>query len=259
VKGSRFWLRPKWVFGHVLCLTLVVTFVNLGFWQLRRLDERRDRGAVVEARAALPPTTLDRALADGAAPAVYRRVRVTGTWLPDETFLVRSRSLDQQAGYHVLTTVRIGRGRGVVVNRGFVPVGGGGEPAILRTVRPEASRVTVTGLLRASEERGRFGPKDPATGRLQVVNRVEIDRLQQQSAVELAPVFLQRSSSTPAELPVVRTLPPPATDDGPHLSYAVQWFIFATVGAVGWPVLLWRTAREHDDQEPPRSDGQGRS
>jgi cytochrome oxidase assembly protein ShyY1 len=246
MKG-RFWLRPKWVFGHVLCLTLIVTFVNLGFWQLRRLDERRDRGAVVEARAALGPTTLDAALAEGPGPAVYRRVRVTGTWIPDETFLVRSRSLDQQAGYHVLTTLQTGSGRGVVVNRGFVPIGGGGEPAILDTVRPSASRVTVTGLLRANEARGRFGPKDPTTGRLQVVNRIELDRLQQQSAVDLAPVFLQRSSSAPADLVVIRVLPFPATDDGPHLSYAVQWFIFATVGAVGWPLLLRRTAREHDE------------
>jgi cytochrome oxidase assembly protein ShyY1 len=39
-------------------------------------------------------------------------------------------------------------------------------------------------------------------------------------------------------------LPTPATDDGPHLSYAVQWFLFAGVGLIGWPVLLQRTGRE---------------
>ena len=31
--------------GTVVCLLLAVLFVNLGLWQLRRLDEKRDRNA----------------------------------------------------------------------------------------------------------------------------------------------------------------------------------------------------------------------
>ena len=68
------------------------------------------------------------------------------------------------------------------------------------------------------------------------------------------PVFLQLTESDPppGEVPII--LPPPDTDEGPHLGYAFQWFIFATVGAVGWPLLLRKTAqderleREEEDQ-----------
>lgn len=35
-------------------------------------------------------------------------------------------------------------------------------------------------------------------------------------------------------------LPPPELDNGPHLGYAIQWFIFATIGLVGWGTLLLR-------------------
>src|SRR4051812_40633082 len=41
--SNRFWLRPKWIFGHLLCLFLVLVFIWCGFWQLRRLHEKQHR------------------------------------------------------------------------------------------------------------------------------------------------------------------------------------------------------------------------
>ena len=41
----------------------------------------------------------------------------------------------------------------------------------------------------------------------------------------------------------------PHPDEGPHLSYAVQWFIFTTIAAGGYVLLLRKVAidqaREH--------------
>ena len=66
-------------------------------------------------------------------------------------------------------------------------------------------------------------------------------------------MYLQLVTSTPAEPAFVRAIPLPATNDGPHLSYAIQWFIFASVGAIGWPLLLLKTARSGGD-EPEEAD-----
>src|SRR6218665_168336 len=41
--------------------------------------------------------------------------------------------------------------------------------------------------------------------------------------------------------PVPQAAPRPALDEGPHLSYALQWFVFATMGFVG---LGWAANRE---------------
>ena len=48
-------------------------------------------------------------------------------------------------------------------------------------------------------------------------------------------------------------VPAPTLDEGPHLSYAVQWFIFTTVAVVGYPLILRRRARELEvEGEPDR-------
>lgn len=240
---TRFWLRPKWIFGHVLCLALVVLFINCGFWQLRRLHEKQARNDLIHAREALPPTTLDDALRDGADDAVFRRVEVRGRWDAEDTFLVRSRSLDERPGFHVLTPLVVGD-EAVIVNRGFAPLGGGTDADIVAHFVPRTTAtVTVAGLLRASESRGSIGPKD-ASGRQLVVNRVDVARLQQQVDVDLVPVYLQLTSSSPPPGDLPEILPLPTTDEGPHRSYAIQWFIFATVGIVGWPLLLRKQARD---------------
>jgi surfeit locus 1 family protein len=36
-----FLLRPKWIVFHLVVIGAVVAMISLGFWQLRRLDERR--------------------------------------------------------------------------------------------------------------------------------------------------------------------------------------------------------------------------
>jgi surfeit locus 1 family protein len=253
--STRFWLRPKWLVGHVLCASLVLLFLNFGFWQLRRLDDRQDHRREVRAKIEAPVTSLEDALDDGTDGATYRRVRVTGTWADGTTVLVRSRSLDGQSGDNVLTTLDVD-GTGLVVLRGFAPTGGGGLEAKLDAVRPigtEGAQVTVTGVLRASEKRGSIGPRDPAEGRLDVVNRIDLARLQQQQDLELAPVYLQLTGSEPAEKRFIREVPITGLDSGPHLSYAIQWFIFATVGIVGWPLLLRKTARSERRPAPSES------
>jgi len=244
---SRWWLRPKWVAGHVLCLVLIVLFVNLGFWQLRRLDEKRDRNDRIHARERAAPTAVVDALAGGIDDAEYRRVRQTGTWGAAETVLVRNRSLDSRPGYDVLSPLLLPDGTGIVVNRGFTPAGGGGEDAILDFVRPkDGQRVTVEGILRTSERR-KFGPSDPPTGHLRVLNRIDVERLTKQLPMDVPTAYLQLTSSRPPPGRYPEILPLPATDEGPHLSYAVQWFIFATIGAIGWPLLLRKTARDLAD------------
>jgi surfeit locus 1 family protein len=250
--STRFWLRPKWLVGHVICASLVLLFVNFGFWQLRRLDERQDHRREVRAQLEAPVASLDDALRDGVDGATYRRVRVTGTWADGTTVLVRSRSLDGQSGDNVLTTLDV-EGTGLVVLRGFAPTGGGGIEGKLEAVRPadDGEPVTLTGVLRASERRGSIGPRDPAEGHLDVINRIDLPRLQQQQDLELAPVFLQLTGSEPAEMPFIREVPITGLDSGPHLSYAIQWFVFASVGLIGWPLLLRKTARSEQHAVSP--------
>jgi surfeit locus 1 family protein len=250
----RTWLRPRWIVGTIICLAIVILFVNLGFWQLRRLDERRTRNDLVESRMDQPAVPIDELLqTTDDDDARFRRVTVDGTWLPDSTVLVRSRALHGRPGYHVLGTLVLDDGSGVIVNRGFVSYGNGDEDAIRRTVEPEVPTATIQGIVRPTETRGRIGPRDRDEERLSVVNRVDVLRLQQQTDLPLAPVFVQQVEPVPrpGQPPEILDIPD-VGNDGPHLSYAMQWFLFATIGVIGWPLVVRRASRDRDD---PPDDG----
>lgn len=234
----------------MIVLAIVVAFVNLGFWQLRRLDERRNNNAMIERRmasAVVPLSDLVDSTADVDDPKVeatfYRRVSATGRFDPAGEVLVRSRSFDGQAGLHVLTPLIVDDGEAVLINRGWVP-----QAQAPRD--PPSGSVTVQGLILGTQRRGRIGPTDPPTGVLDQIARSDIERVQRQYGRDLYPIIIQAQKTTPApksELPVV--LPAPALDEGSHLSYAVQWFCFTAVGIIGWVALIRRTASNWDQNE----------
>jgi surfeit locus 1 family protein len=254
----RFAARPKWILSHILVLVLVVTMINLGFWQLRRLDQKKSFNALVHGREAEPPAPLPDVLAadatyDDAKSVTYRPVEANGTYDVDEEVVVRSRSLDERPGAWVLTPLVLDDGTAVLVNRGWF-----GDPGIPDHAPAEAApptgRVDVTGLLMPTQTRGLFGPKDPTTGNLSNLARADVGRVRQQVPYDLYPAYIQLSSQDPPQpgvLPIA--LEPPVLDEGPHLSYAVQWFTFTLIAIVGY-VLILRRAAAHE-AKPPLAPG----
>ncbi|HEY9558758.1 MAG TPA: SURF1 family protein [Acidimicrobiales bacterium] len=250
----RFATTPKWIVRHVLVVAVVGATLWAGFWQLRRLDEKRDQRDQVEAQQHQPVIDIasvipaDVEVGDAAVEAVvYRPVTATGTYADDETVVVENRSYNGAPGGWVLTPLVLDDGTAVVVNRGFV--GFDREGAVVAPPAP-AGEVTVRGLLRESQERGSIGRVDPSGEELDVLARADIDRYQEQVEADLYPVYLQLEESDPPEPepaagePQIVTLGPPETDLGPHLGYAVQWFIFSAIAAGGYLLLLRRVAKD---------------
>ena len=243
----RFLLKPRWIAFHLLVLALMVTMVNLGFWQLRRLDERRAANREVSTRTAAAIVSIDDLPSDPHA-AQWRQVTVTGVWEPTGQVLIRNRSLDGQPGLHVVTPLTDRAGHAVLVNRGFIPLADEAHPPA-----PATGPVTVVGRVRVTQERGSLSPRDPATGTLTTLNRVDVARIQQQTAVTLAPFYLELITEDPASAAAPVPLPLPGLDEGPHLSYAIQWFIFTTCAAVGWVLVVRKSAGKagHDRGRTP--------
>jgi len=233
-------LSPRWLLRHVVVLALVIAFLNLGFWQLRRLHSRRARNAVVTARLAIPAQPLpDVVPSAGADPASlsYRRVVAEGTFDTAREVILPDRSYNERAGNEVVTPLVLADGRAVMVDRGWVPLDDNAPPIV--AALPPSGTVRITGVLFASQVRGRFGPRNPDTGTLRQIFRIDLARLQQQLPYTLAPVYVQELSQEPAQTvqyPLAEVLP--ALDEGPHLSYALQWFAFALIAVVGYGALI---------------------
>jgi cytochrome oxidase assembly protein ShyY1 len=220
VADYRFARSPRWIATHLLVLAVVAAFVNLGFWQLRRLDERRDTNALVEARSSLPPEPVGEL--DGDPDELrFRAVVASGPMAGLRT--VRANQ-GGAPGFNVLSAVDLGDGRGVVVLRGFAgtqPTGGPPE------IDVPGEPVAVEGLAI---------PLDRTSAPL----RREAAALGDELGLDLLPVLVQAGADADAD---VTPIPPPSLDDGPHLSYAVQWFLFTGVVVAGYPLLLRRRAR----------------
>ncbi|HZW27318.1 MAG TPA: SURF1 family protein [Trueperaceae bacterium] len=240
-------LGPRWIAGHLLALALVVLFVNLGFWQLRRLEQRRETVQLVAERVQLAPAALGEVLGAGELPE-HRPVTAVGTFDPAQEVLVRGRSLQGQPGYVVLTPLVLAggslAGSAVLVERGWVPYQHDSVP--VTAAPPPEGEVTVTGRLRAptSRREGTIGPRDPAEGELVQTFYVDVDRLQPQMPYPLVRAYVELTAVTPphpGELPL--PLPEPELDLGPHLGYAVQWFSFAAIGVVGYFFLMRHVVR----------------
>ena len=242
--GVRRLLSPAWILSHLLVAGLLVATLNLGFWQLRRLEARRAHNAVVDARAGEPVVPLAEALdsiQSGVTPdnLRYLRVQVPGTWEPGVEVYLANRSRDGVAGVHVVALLRIDDtypGLGVAVDRGFVP-----RPLYLPGDRsawaPTPGELVMVGTLDVS----RLGER----GHADEVDRIDLDALAERWGVSLAPVWIKEAASPEVDGSTVWPAPVPVADlgDGTHLSYAVQWFVFTLIGLGGYPLVLVRLAR----------------
>lgn len=245
-------LTPRWLLGHAIALTLIILFINFGLWQLRRLETRQGYNALLETRLAEEPAPLDRLLERfdaSASPSdedavAYRRVSVTGRYDPEREVLLRSRALDGQPGYHILTPLLLEDDRALLIDRGWVPYELD-DPPIVQAAPPEGE-VTLTGILFPEQPQptGRLGARDPP-GNLDATFWIDTERLEEQLPYRLEPLYVELASQTPAQtgrLPVPPS--PPELSSGPHLGYAVQWFSFALTGILGYAFLIRSVLRE---------------
>jgi surfeit locus 1 family protein len=227
--------------------------VKLGFWQLDRLHGRRDINAHIRAGLAQAPEPLDELLADHPASSLgFRQVTVTGTYDTADEVILYGRTLDGENGNHVLTPLRpSGGGPIVVVDRGWVPFAMDTPP--VGAAAPPSGDVTVTGALFPPDASGGDVLTSPT------VSKVDLTQLAATYGEDVLPMYVllaEQTPSQPTDLPTPAPLP--ELDEGPHLSYAIQWFSFATIAVVGLVVLVRRDLRDQalaDEDEVGTDDG----
>lgn len=240
----RFLFSRRWLGGLALAIVVAIGCVLLGTWQLDRREQRLERNALVTGNYDLPPAALDDVLPEAVSPlppgTEYTPVALEGRYLAGSGLLLRNRPLDGLPGYHTLVPFQTDDGDVVLVDRGWIPVGStGAAPDDVPT--PPAGEVEATVRLRPGQGRSE---REAPQGQLQRIDLVAVAGLLR---AEGAPAMhtgaygvLAAEQPAPAGAPT--TLPRPTIDEGPHLSYSLQWFVFALGSLVGFVVLVRRTA-----------------
>jgi cytochrome oxidase assembly protein ShyY1 len=234
---TPFWRRPIWILGHLVALLAVLIFVRCGIWQIDRLHEKQARNRLIAERSDGPAVDIDTVPLDQAR---YQRVRVTGRFDDADHVVIRNRAFEGTNGLHLVTPFVRDDGSVVLVLRGWIGSNDKAPPS-------PKGELTIEGLLLQTQTRV-FGPKDPPTGHLDVLARLDVARIAQQlPGRRVYPLYLQLTKPAPPRNTEPDIVEAPARDEGPHRSYAIQWFLFAGVVLVGYPLLMRRRAREERD------------
>jgi surfeit locus 1 family protein len=212
-------------------LVVAAVCARLGVWQAHRLRERRAANAVAQA-ARSAPVVLLQGPRPGADP-LGRRVRVHGRYDHANDIVLRGREYGGVPGVEIVSPLRLGDSTAaVLVNRGFVPA-------------PDAATAYPDSLREPGERwvegialpLGSGGGAPLQYGGQTSWARLDRPALQHRLPYPISAFYIRQSPDT--ALPrFPRRLDPPALDDGPHLSYAIQWFAFAIMAIVFGGIFL---------------------
>ena len=233
-------LKPGWVFtAAVVLIFAYFAFTVLAPWQLHKNEAKTERNHNIEAAFETDPVPLSEIfttrgeVADGKE---WRRVSMTGHYLPESEVLLRLRPVNSSPAFQALTPFRLNSGEIMLVNRGFVPANQDNVPDIPAAPSEE---VTIVGYARLDEPPPSHEPLTDQS-RLQVsgINSQQIADL---THLELGKDYVQLSDGQPGTLSAI---PLPQLDSGPHLSYGIQWIAFGIMAPLGLGYFVWAEMRE---------------
>jgi len=221
----------------LLALAAAAVFARLGVWQLARLHEKVRRNASIAAQQLEPAAPLASVPRDTAG-AHYRKATVSGHFDYDHEIVLGARTHQGSPGVDLVTPLRIaGSDTAILVNRGWVysPDGATVDHARWR----ERDTSTITGYIEVY-------PPDAGVTKVarepRLVRRLSRSELAPRISFPLAPYYLVATGdSADGAHPARRELP--ALDEGPHRSYAVQWFSFMAIALAGAGLVIGRERR----------------
>jgi len=220
----------------VISILLAGVFVRLGIWQLSRLHTRRAANRAAALARSGEVIDLNQA-ASAATGRADRRVVVRGEYDRTHEVILRGHVYRELPGVQVVTPLRIsGSDSAVMVNRGFLP----SPDATFADTDSlnEPGEVLVRGVAFEVPLSADSGGALISNGK-ETWRRLDLAGLRSRTPYPLMDIYiLQSPDSQPAGYP--RRLDPLPLDDGPHLSYAIQWFAFAAIAVGGGLIFLFR-------------------
>lgn len=214
----------RYAFPILMGLVGVAVLINLGFWQLRRMEEKRLYIAEIEARIGNAPIPLPEHPEEG--PYKFQAVFAEGTFT-GEFLEVLAGQKGAGPGVLIIEAFALPDGRRIMVQRGFIE-----DDA--RSVPRKVTAEKVEGHLHWPQDTGASTPPpDERTG-LWFARDV---------AAMAAKLKTEATLIVASEPTGDGIAPTPLDSHGisdNHWAYAVQWFLLAATWAGMTVFLLWR-------------------
>jgi surfeit locus 1 family protein len=220
----------------LVLLLVAAVCARLGVWQLSRLRQRRAVNREILKARAEPPVSLNQAGRRDSAALAQRWVTATGRYDRRNEVVLRGQTYEGTPGVQVVTPLRLeGSDTAALVIRGFVPAPDAVRAELDSLDEPGEHRVTGLALPMGS---GGGNPLEVAGHSTWV--RLDFPALSRTLPYPILPLaILQTPDSSLPRYPL--RLSPPDVDDGPHLNYAVQWFLFSALSVAFALVVVAKT------------------
>jgi surfeit locus 1 family protein len=227
-------LSRRWWWATLLVILLMAVFIRLGFWQLSRRQERLAANAAYVAQISQSPLSLDSSyLAADPEDLIDRAATAQGRYDHDQQILLTQQSWLGRPGAHLVTPLVVDDGQtAVLVDRGWIPAADAEQADLSHFDEPGLQ--SIEGAIQRSQVLS-GGRTTDVDGPQQRWYRIEIEAIQEQMPYRLLPFYLLQTppEGVQEELPY-RVAVEYDLSEGPHLGYAIQWFLFAAVLAVGY-------------------------
>lgn len=220
----------RWAVYVLIAIGFAIACAFLSNWQFERNVTRAEQIELVEKNYDAEPVPLSDLIgADGElSPGdEWHPVVLTGEYLADEQLLVRNRPHGGTSAFEVLVPFRDVDGRIFIVDRGWVPPGEGESPDAVPS--PPSGEVEVVVRLRPSEQLPASGRGAPE-GQVPTIHVPSIAALVGGDVISSS--YGQIVSEDPSGEGTMGGFSSPTDDPGPHLSYAIQWILFAIMGFI---------------------------
>ncbi|MFQ5433658.1 MAG: SURF1 family protein [Anaerolineae bacterium] len=230
--GSREWLLPT-----IVVIVGMGVLARLGVWQLDRLDQRRAANAALQAALDAPPISLNEAELPGDVSVLKDRfVMAQGVYDLSAQVIVKLQNFQGRPGAYLLTPLVLDGGNtAVLVNRGWIPES---EKENLAQF-DETGSVLVEGIVGLTQTLHNQLTSQSTNQPTNEFFRVDIALIQQQMPYPLLPIYVIESppESDDTDLPFQLTREIDLSE-GPHLGYAIQWFMFSLMLAVVYGIMV---------------------
>ena len=223
--GRRWWLPTIAVIAGVIFLAW------LGLWQLDRLEQRRAFNQFIASRWDQAPFDLTAGNLPGDINELeYRRVALNGEFDYTNQIVLKNQNLNGMPAVNLVTPMRLGDGRAILVARGLVPYSESTPEFWPKFVEPADTQ--IVGMLQESQTLA--GAKLPEGAQIEWF-RIDLEAIQRQLPYELLPVFVTQLPEPGRKYTALPYREVPFTiEEGNHFSYAIQWFMFAAILGIGY-------------------------
>ncbi|WP_320538225.1 SURF1 family protein [Pseudarthrobacter sp. IC2-21] len=256
----RFLFSSKWMGYLLLAAIFAAACVFLGRWQMDRRAETLAEINRVVTNYSATPISFDQAREEFSAldPAKeWTQVELKGTYDVAGQRVVRNRPLNGQPGYEVVVPFKLDAGQTVIIDRGWLPIGNKNPGSPDSVPAPPSGPVTAVVRLKHGEPRLDRGAPEGQLASIDLPTYAD-----QLPYPVLTGAYGQLASESPAPADSPVPFPKPATEEGTHLSYSLQWFAFGILMFVGFGYAARQQARnaaidaeEEEDEDGTRDSG----